>query len=361
MHDARLKRLRKLLKEQSLDAIFISSLPNITYFTKFSGFSTEDRDAFLLITKDEQYIFTHGIYREAVKKAIADFTLIEMKRENPISSALYELVSTLQINKLGFEAFDLRVSEYENIIKQIDKDILVSTDIVGELRIKKDSGEINAIEKACQLGDTVFTQIIKEIKEGVTEKELAAKLDYCIKKQNADVSFPTIIAFGDNAAYPHHVPTDRKLQKNEFVLLDFGVKLNGYCSDMTRTVCFGKANTEQKHIYNTVKSAQQAAIDAYDEGPMKASSLDLIAREFIIKNSYPNMPHSLGHGIGLEVHELPRLTPVSKDVLENGMVFSIEPGIYLVNNVGVRIEDLFAIVDNKLIQLTHSPRELIEL
>ncbi len=362
----RLQKLRKLLTEEKLDAVFISSLPNIIYLSGFSDFSTFDRDGFLLVTKTKQYIFTHGIYKEAVEQHVKNFTLIDIKRENTIGQAIKNIVVQEKINLLGFEAFDLKVNEYDRLIKEIDKNILMPTTIIHQLRIEKTHEEIKAIKKACQLGDKTFDFIITKIKLGVTEIEIAVALEFFIKNLGAVLSFDSVIAFGANASKPHHVPTKKKLQTNSFVLLDFGVKLNNYCSDMTRTIFFGNASAKQKQVYLSVLESQQEAIvliknNLKTKQQIIGKQADTVSREYLINKGYPSIPHSLGHGIGIELHEPPRLTPLSDEILEAGMVFSIEPGIYLPGKFGVRIEDLFAIEANKLIQLTNSPKNFIEL
>lgn len=364
--DARLQSLRTLLKKQNLDGIVVSSLPNIAYLTGYAGFSMQDRDAFLLVTYNSQYLFTHGIYMEDVKRKVKHFTLLPITRETPISTAIKNAVAKDAIKKLGFEAFDLKVSEYKRLIEQIDESILQSTDVVAKQRLYKSSDEINAIKKACSLGDEAFAYIQSEITVGITESELAAKLDFFIKSNGAENSFPTIVAFEENAAHPHHMPTKRELANNEYVLLDFGVLLDNYCSDMTRTISFGKPSDEKKKIYDAVKDAQEKAIgyittQLLEKKPVYAKAADTIAREVLLSKHFPSMPHSLGHGIGLEVHEAPRLTPSTEETLTEGMVFSIEPGIYLPGECGVRIEDLFAIQDNKLVPLTHASRELLSI
>ncbi len=364
--DNRLTNLRALMKKQKIDAVFVSSVSNIIYLTNFSGFSTEDRDAFLLITQKQKYIFTHGIYKEAVKKHIGTFILIEMSRENPTGKSLKTLITKHHINKLGYEDNDLTVWEFQRLFKQINKKLLNPTSIIAKLREIKSSNEIQEIKKSCALGDKAYSHILKNLRIGMTEKEVAFEIEYFIRKNGEEISFPTIAAFGENASLPHHISTDKKLAKNTFVLMDFGVKLNNYCSDMSRTVFFGKANKEQTNVYQTVLKSQQKAIEFIDKqisktGKAKAAETDKISREYIISNDYPSIPHSLGHGIGLEVHESPSLSTYSKEKLENGMVFSIEPGIYLPDKFGVRIEDLFAIENNKLIPLTHSPKNLIEI
>lgn len=365
--NTRLQDLRKLMAKQKLDAVFISSLPNIYYLTDFSDFTTFDRDGFLLITEKNQYIFTHGIYKEAVEKKVANFKLIQILRENPINKAVKEIVIKENIKKLGFEAFDIKVTEYNKMLDELEKEILVETTIVNKIRMKKTSDEIDAIKKSCQLGDKAFAFILKKLTTGITEMELAADLEFYVKHNSADLSFPSIIAFGHHASKPHHVPTNTKLKKNQFVLFDFGVKYDNYCSDMTRTVFYGKANKNQINIYNAVLESQQIAVNKIStvlkksETGIPAKDIDQISREFLISHGYPEMPHSLGHGIGLEVHEAPRLTPLSRELLENGNVFSIEPGIYIPDAFGIRIEDLYAIENGKIKKLTNAPKKFISL
>lgn len=361
----RLQKLRKLLEEKKLDAVLISSLTNITYITNFSGFTTEDRDAYLLITKKKKYIFTHAIYREIAEKDFKEFILVIIKREIPLSNALKEIIEKEKINKLGFEAFDLTVSDFDRLTKQINKKQLVSVDVIGTLRIKKDTKEIQAIKKACALGDKTFLHICKQVKQGITEKELATEIEFFIKRHGADISFTPIVAFGPNASQPHHVPDQTTLTKNNFVLFDFGTKLNNYCSDMTRTIFFGKPSEEQKKLYHTVRKAQLTSID-YLKNKLKrhedihAPTIDQVGRDYITEQGYIPFSHS-SHGIGLNVHESPHIYPSSSDYMDDGMVFSIEPGIYFPGEFGVRIEDIFAIEKNKLVQLTNASRTLLEI
>ncbi|HSA83841.1 MAG TPA: M24 family metallopeptidase, partial [Patescibacteria group bacterium] len=250
---------------------------------------------------------------------------------------------------------------------------------LASLRITKTPEEIAKIKKACEIGDKAFSYILEQIKPEMTELQIAALLEIFIKTHGAEISFPSIVAFEENAAIPHHKTGNKKLKINNLILIDFGVKYNNYCSDMTRTIFFGKPKNEQKQAYETVLKAQQNAIQYYTREIKRtknvtASQLDKVAREHIISQGYPSIPHSLGHGIGLQVHEAPRLSPTSKETLAEGMVFSIEPGIYLPAlpvrqaggrqvspGFGIRIEDLFAIQNNKLIQLTKSQQKLLEV
>lgn len=361
-------KLRNLLKENGLDAVLVSSYDNILYLTGFSAFSKEERDAYLLITKDSQYIFTNTLYTEAVKRQIQDFKLITVNRQQPMSGELKKLCRENQISTLGFEANDMTALEYTTLTKALKPTILkYAPFLTSNLRRIKNDDEIEKIKKACTLGDKAFTYILKRIKSGVTELELALELELYIRKNGGTLSFSTIVAFAENSAFPHHQPTTKKLTKNSFVLFDFGVKRDAYCSDMTRTVFFGTPTVAQKKMYETVLNSQQAAIDYVNyelrikNHDIKLSDIDKTSRECIVNQGYSSIPHSLGHGIGIAVHEAPSLSPLSTETVEEGIVFSIEPGIYLLDVGGVRIEDLFAIQNNKLKQLTNSLRELIEL
>ncbi len=360
---SRLLRTKKLLTDNSLDAALISSVADIIYLTNFSYFTDTEREAFLLITKDQQYICTDGRYSHAVKKYLKNFILLEITSQKSFEYHLNQIIQQYKILSFGIATNNITVSEHKKIspliknIKHFD---------LSALRIKKDHQEIASIQQACELADLAFTYICGKIKPGMTEKTVAFELETYIRKANYDISFPTIVAFGENAAIPHHHTGSRALNKNEPLLIDFGVKLDNYCSDMTRTIFLGKATNEQKKAYHTVLSAQQKAINSLNHNlknnlETNASDIDKISREYILEQGYPNIPHSLGHGIGLQVHESPGLSPKSKDILKNNIVFSIEPGIYLPDKFGIRIEDLFVIQNNSLHQLTNSPKNLIEL
>lgn len=244
----------------------------------------------------------------------------------------------------------------------------------------KSPAEILNIEKACKLTDKAFNYILNKIREGVSEKELAFEIEFFIKKNGSDIAFPSIVAFGKNSAFPHHKPTDQQLMVNNQILIDIGAKINGYCSDMSRTVFFGKPTREQRKMYNAVLEAQKLAIDyltqhchselvsesqaktrSRNKFGMTGKSVDGIARDYIVSKGYPTIPHSLGHGIGLKVHEAPKLSPNSKDILKPDMVFTIEPGIYIKGFGGVRIEDVVVLGSDCLGLITKAPRELIIL
>ena len=377
----RIKKVRENLAKQNLDAIFVSNVANIIYLTGFSNFSQEEREAYLIITKDEQFIITDGRYTEAVKKSVPHFELLERSSINRLKDIFAKFNN---IRVLGIEEDNLTVAEYKFVKKYFKQFKNVDLNTNREI---KDKEEIVKITKACQLGDQLFDYILKKIRVGVTEKEIAWEMEKFVKKNNAQFSFDPIIAFGANSSVPHHQTGNTRLGsstpsgrsgRGELVLLDFGVRFENYCSDMTRTIFFGKPTDKQTEIYQTVLEVQTKAVEFIKaklkaNQPVRINDVDKVAREYILSKNYPDIPHSLGHGIGLQVHEYPYLSAGVKENLEEGMVFSIEPGIYLpagrqgLEGIGsprseaggVRIEDLFLISDKGLIKLTKSGSKLL--
>lgn len=243
-------------------------------------------------------------------------------------------------------------------------------DPMSKRNLIKTQKEILKIKKACELGDKVLANVLKNISAGITEQELRREIIRMIRKNGAKLSFKPIIAFGKNASEVHHKPNNTRLNKKHgFVMIDMGTKVQGYCSDMTRTVFMGRANKKQRKIYQTVLNAQKKSIklikkyydNTYHHSDLGTKEIDRVVRNYIIEHGYPTIPHSVGHGIGKRVHESFRLGPKSKTILKNGMAFTIEPGIYIKGYGGVRIEDVFYLNKGKLIQLTKSPKNLVEL
>lgn len=393
--NARIDVLRSYLAEKTADAILLTSPISIHYYTSFSGFALDEREGFALVTKKNVYLLTSKLYEGAVQ-SLTNITPYIYSSDQPFTPLLKELLSKNEVLSLGVEANNLTLAEYIRF-KKLVKIVPLQ---IRSLRMKKTADEITKIKKACQIADLAFEKVIPQIKAGMTEKQIASFLENEIRDLGATISFRPIVAFGKNAAIPHHLTSDsprasvdarrgeagQRLKTNDLVLIDFGAKVDGYCSDMTRTFFHGNPTDEQKRVYNVVLQAQKKAIDylnqelqimnqgqvAKDSPRLRrvetgqrlktgskrinAKMVDQIARKYIETKGYPSIPHSLGHGIGLEVHEPPYLGPGSKDILEEGMVFSIEPGIYLSGKFGVRIEDLFTIKNNKLIRLTASPK-----
>ncbi len=370
MFEQRIKDIRQKLLKAKLDGVLISSVSNISYLSGFTNFSKDEREAYIFIGKDFAYIITDARYTEAIKREVPHLTIFERSHINPTKELFKK--HHKEIKRLGIEEDNLTVGEHKSLSKHFKK---IKHFDVGHLRSVKTEEEIKKIEKACRIGDLAFDFTLKKIKIGVTEKQVANELENFIKDKVAEISFPPIVAFGKNSSIPHHQTGETKLTGNgEFVLLDFGVKLENYCSDMTRTVFFGEPAGKQKEIYQTVLTAQQKAVNFINSTiragkVIKTAEVDKIARDYITSKGFPTIPHSLGHGIGLEVHEHPSLSPKSKEILKEGMVFSIEPGIYVpdfgsphstrVEAGGGRIEDLFVLEKSGFRQLTVSPKKLI--
>ncbi|CAN5188979.1 Xaa-Pro peptidase family protein [soil metagenome] len=352
-----LQSSRKLLKKIQLDAILFSSAPNILYLTNYAGFSETERDAYTLLLENKCYLFTNPLYAQEIKQKTTDFRIIEHDAKRPFIKNLADIVEKEGLSTIGFENDNLTVAEYLRLTENISSHF-ISVDLT-KLRIYKNDTEIENIKKACQIADEALANIKSKVKPGVTELDIALEFELTVRKFGGVLSFPTIVAFGKNAAIPHHHTDQTKLKINDVVLIDCGVKINNYCSDITRTFFIGKPTLEQKKAYQTTFDAQQKAVKYISmlleqKKEINAAEVDDVAREHITQNGFPSIPHSLGHGIGIQVHEAPPLSPTSKNTLEEGMVFSIEPGIYLTNKFGIRIEDLYAIQNNKLVQLTPS-------
>lgn len=359
----RLKRVVRVIKECGVEGILISNAANIFYLTGYSNFSSEERECYLIITSKKNYLLTDGRYIEAVRKQVLRFEILEITQEFSYTKAFEHIFKKHSLKNIGVEESNLRVDEHKKIKNTFKK---VKNIDLKQLRILKDEKEIEDIHKACKLADSAVGYILKFFRTGVSETEIAWEFEKFVKENGGELAFKTIIAFGENAAIPHHQTGARKLKKGDFILIDCGSKVNGYCSDMTRTYVFGKPTDKQKLIHQTVLAAQLNVIEYMGQQLKKRERVsgveaDKVAREYIKKEGFSPYSHGLGHGTGILIHEPPSLSPKSKDNLKEGMVFSIEPGIYIPGFDGVRIEDLFVIKNNKLVQLTNSPKELREI
>lgn len=346
-------KIKELFEKSGCDAIVIPSQLSCRYYTGY------DNDfCFLVATKDYIRYYTDLRCYDEVKKFIsAEVILINGNNALDIISK-----DLSKYNCIGIDESNVYYREYINLTKAIGKDEIKNiSELVYEQRLIKDADELLETEAAVFIADTTFKNVLPLIKEGITEKELGYIIDSELIINGADnKAFDTIVAFQENASHPHWHKSHRKLKYGDCILMDFGAKCNGYHSDMTRVVTFGNAQDEFKEIYNIVLEANQRAIDNIFVD-MIAKDADAIARDYIASKGYrDNFIHSLGHGTGIEIHESPSLSKDSEMKLSKGMVFSIEPGIYIPNKFGVRIEDLVFLTD-KAYQLTKSDKNLIEL
>ncbi|HHY78889.1 MAG TPA: aminopeptidase P family protein [Thermoanaerobacter sp.] len=350
----RLQNLRELMKEKDIEAFVIYKFVNVTYITGFTG-----DDSVALVTHDKAIFITDGRYTEQAQKEVKDFEVIEHK--TGIKEVLKEYIKTLEIKKLAFEE-NISYGQYRELKELLEIELIPQANLVETLRMVKDEEEIENIKKAQNITDRAFEHLLKFIKVGMTEKEVALELEYFMKKQGAeDLSFDTIVASGKRSSLPHGKASEKVIEKGDFVTIDFGCKVGGYCSDMTRTIVMGKASEKQKEIYNIVLEAQQKAIDNIRAG-ISSKEADLLARSVIEEKGYGQyFSHSLGHGVGLEVHEAPSLSFKKEEILKEGAIVTVEPGIYIPDFGGVRIEDMVLLKEDGVINLTKSPKYLIEL
>jgi len=351
----RIKKLTEELLRNNIKGLIVTKPENIYYLTGFSG------EGLALITDQKNYIITDFRYVEQAKNQTSGLEIVETKRGASHFLIAYELINDLGLKSIGIESRSLSIKEFDELEAIFKNVTLIKTDgFVEELRIIKDADEIYFIKAAQQITDKAFEHILGYIKPEVSELDLVAELEYFMKKSGSkNTAFETILISGPKTSLPHGVPSERKLQQNDFVTIDFGARFNGYCSDMTRTVIIGKPSKEQLSIYNIVLDAQVRALEMIKPG-LKGKEVDDVARKYISDHGYgKNFGHGLGHGVGLEIHEDPRLSPNSEKVLLPGMVVTVEPGIYIENFGGVRIEDMIVLTEKGYENLTHSEKHLI--
>jgi len=350
----RVQKLRERLAQDNLDALFISNTENRRYI---SGF--ESSAGYLLVTRHNAVICTDFRYIEQASQQAPGW---RVDRIGGKPDWLANLVKELEIKALGFEADDMTVETLDRFRKNLKQNdanptLEPTSSICVELRAYKDDVELPLLQRAIDIGDQAFEETVDQLEVGMSEKEAAWIFEKAVRERGAEsISFPTIVAIGPNAARPHHATGDTTIVEGQTIVFDCGAKYKGYCSDLTRTVVLGKANDKVKRIYDIVLTAQLAAIDMVKAG-MTGGECDAIARKIIAEAGYENnFGHSLGHGLGLEVHENPGIGPNSKGKLENGMPFTIEPGIYIPGWGGVRIEDVVVLKNDRAHMLTHATK-----
>lgn len=352
----RIKQLRRLLKESGIESLIIDGAENRFYLSGFTG--TAGR---ILFTPDHNYFITDFRYVEQAEKQLEGYEIIKINKD--LEKKLSKILHREGVSKLCFEAEAVNYKQYEKYKKALTGIQLEAvTGLISKLRIKKDREEISLIKTAAAVTDLAFTHILDFIKPGCTEREIALELEFFMKKQGAERNaFDFIVASGKRSSLPHGVASDRVIRDGDFITMDFGCFYNGYCSDMTRTIVVGKPTKKQRDIYDIVLKAQQEVKKRVKAG-MLCKDVDAIARDIITDKGYGSrFGHGLGHGIGVEVHEEPRVSYTSDTVLEDGMVITDEPGIYIPEWGGVRIEDDLLITEDGCEVLNDSPRELISV
>ncbi len=356
--EIRYQKLQKVLEEKNLDAVLVSDGYNMRYLSGFTGAT-----GYLLITKNSRTLFTDSRYTIAATAQAQDYKVVEVDSSRDYCAVINKVLEAEKISVLGFEAQQVRYSEYEMLKERlVAKELVPLKNELANLRRIKTAEEIELHRHAEHIGDIAFEEVLHHIRPGVTELEIAAKLEYIMKLNGADkLSFESIVASGVNSSKPHAEPGQRRIEKGDFVTMDFGCVYNGYCSDMTRTIVVGKADKKQKEIYSTVLKAQQAVLTMLKPG-LKGKEYDKVARDIIYGAGYEGyFGHGLGHSVGLKIHENPRFSMMEEDIIEAGMIMTVEPGIYIPDFGGVRIEDMVVITEEGYENFTHSNKELIEL
>lgn len=349
----RIEKLKSELREG--EALLVKSDANRRYLSGFHSSAGA-----VIITAQRAVFITDFRY---IEKARATITHLEVEEGSRISAAVKSLG---RINKLYIETGAVSLSEYAKLCEALEG-IAVSDDprfdkLLSKLRAQKSDAEIASIKAAQKITDEGFSYILSRISEGRGEREIALDLEFFMRKQGSEgVAFDTIVVSGKNSSLPHGVPSDKKIEKGDFITMDFGAVVNGYCSDMTRTVAVGQVSDEQRAVYNTVLAAQSAALSAISAGKI-CRDIDKVARD-IIENAgyYGAFGHGLGHSVGLEIHESPACNTVCEQKLLSGNIMTVEPGIYLEGRFGVRIEDMVLVTDSGCENLTKSEKSLIIL
>jgi Xaa-Pro aminopeptidase len=360
---SRIKRLRKLrtsIAEKGLDALLLSQPENIRYLSGFTGSS-----GWLLISGQDAILATDFRYVEQAKGESPDFEIIQTKQD--LRDWLPGLVSDLGWHKLGLEANFISYDSFHKLseaikTKQVNLELVPTTDIVEQLRSIKEPEELGFITKAVEIVDAAFEQAKAIIRPGITERETAWEIEKFLRQEGSEgLPFEIIVASGPNSALPHAKPIEKIINSGEPILIDMGARISGYCSDFSRTLFLEKADKIFQEIYNVVLKAQTTAIEGIKPG-MDASEADQLARSIVEQAGYGDaFGHGLGHGVGLAVHEFPRLGPSSFDSLTDGMVFTIEPGIYIAGQGGVRIEDMVVLENGKARVLTRAKKNSFRL
>ena len=348
----RIKKIRELLLNNGIEAIIVESPINVYYLSGFTG-----TNATLFITQNTNYLLTDFRYVEQAEKQTTGFQIIRVD-DDP-----YKKIKELSqgIHLIGIEDEHVTWSKYSKMREVLnEKDLAETSEILKNMRKVKDEQEIAAIREAIKITDHAFNTIIEKIKPGTAEEDIAVELEFLLRKSGASgKSFDFIIASGWRSALPHGVATEKRIAKNEFIVLDFGAIYKRYCSDLTRTVFVGEPSAKHVEIYNIVLEAQLAAIDRLKPG-MSGKEVDSIARDIIKKKGYGDyFGHGLGHSVGLEIHEEPRLSPREEKIIEPGMIITVEPGIYIPNWGGVRIEDIVLVTKNGVEVLTQAQKQFI--
>lgn len=362
----RRQQLKRELQNEQTDVVLIDHPSNLYYYTGFTGgeamfLMPVNMDVMSTNDSVEGYVITDSRYYEQVEKECEGLSLVKLER-NGFSATIKSLLHENKKIKILLED-SMNLAQYMKLKENCPNGMFaLGSNWIGMPRMIKDPEELAKIEKAEEIGDAAFTHLLDILKPGVSEREVALELEFFMKRQGASkLSFDTIVASGPNSSMPHAQVTDRKLQKGDFVTMDFGCVYQGYCSDMTRTVAIGTVTEEMKKVYQIVLDANLRAMEQIAVGK-RCSEIDAVARDYIREQGYGEyFGHGLGHGVGLDIHEEPRFSPKCDVITRENMVITDEPGIYLPGQFGVRIEDLVVVKEDGYRKLSQSEKKLIVL
>ena len=350
--EKRIGILRENLEKQRLDTFMVLVEQNRFYLSGYTGEDTQfdETAGALFVASDHLILATDSRFDLQAKNEAPFYEIITYKKG--LEKEIPAIAKKLKTKRLGFESIRLTYLQYRKIRKELDEqgrsdvELVDTENMVEQSRMIKEEHEIQATQEALQIAENVFCELVHLLKPGMTEKEISWEMEKRMRESGADaLSFPTIVASGPNSALPHAIVSDRKIKEGEPLLFDWGVKLRGYCSDISRTVILGSSDTTFRKVFQTVYDAQQKAIESIKPG-MTGMQVDQVAREYIDNTEFKGkFSHGLGHGTGLAVHEGPRLSPLKEDLLEPGMIFTVEPGIYIPDWGGVRLENMVVLRD----------------
>jgi len=356
----RLEKLLNAVKSMNVDTVMIwnyenSSTANTIYLSGFHGSLSV-----LIIRNDARYIITDSRYFEQAEQE-SNFVLVKHTSDK-LTTTVANLLKELSAKVVGFEAERLDCKTYNEIVEKVQVQFVAIDEILRQMRSIKEAEEIEKVHAASRIAEQAFNETLKYLKEGVSEVEICAELEYRIRKLGAQVGFETIVGSGARTSMPHVKPTQKKIKKGELVLFDFGARVDGYCCDITRMVSLGRPDEQVSECYELVKESLTKATQSIKAGVI-AGEVDSIAREVIMGSKYSEycFKYGLGHGIGLEVHEGPRMSPNSNDPLPAGAVVTVEPGIYIPGRFGIRIENDVVIQENGLERITNLTEDLMVL
>jgi len=352
----RIKKLRKVLKDRKLEGVVITSRPNTLYFSGFAGSSSV-----IVITQTKAFFATDFRYIEHAKEICGKSYKVE-QFEKRADDWLLEKLFDLKLELVGFEEQEVSQARYTEWMRKPPCRFTAIQDELSRIRMVKDKTEVAKLQKAVDLAEDTFDYIIGIMRPGMTENQVAAEMEYYMRKNGATApAFETIVASGKRSSLPHGHASEKIIEKGDPVTMDFGALLDGYNSDMTRTVFVGEPTSKMKDIYNTVLKAQQASEEMVHAG-LTGAEIDKIARDIIYGAGYEGcFGHGLGHAVGIEVHESPRLSPSNPNPIENGNVLTVEPGIYVEGYGGVRIENMVLVNGTEPMVFNKSSKEMLIL